>query len=133
MSPANHDDDPMARSHHAQSPYIPQDLAPAKAMTETDFHARSMSVAASLLNEVSTPSGKLKGNVDPVRVEKALSTARAVIDSTAKARASLRQAREDKIFESAVIAAAHTLERPQQEAFMTALQESLETLSEAAG
>lgn len=131
-TPWPHDeDDPMARG--ASSAQGAHNASPAEPMTEIEFHDRSMSVAASLLNEVSTKNGKLKGNVDMVRVEKALSTARAVIEATGKARASMRQARDDQIFESAVIAAAQTLERPQQEAFMVALQESLATLSEAAG
>jgi hypothetical protein len=90
--------------------------------TEGEFHKRSQLVAQALLSEVSTKDGKIKYGIDAIRVEKALSAARQVIESIRKARNSMHKEHEDKQFELAVISAAQALPEEYQQQFLQALE-----------
>jgi len=82
-------------------------------------------VAQALLNEIADNQGRIKANADPVRAERALSSARQVIESIRKARDSLHKEHEDQQFESAVIAAAQQLPKECQTKFLSVLEKTL--------
>lgn len=102
-----------------------------KPMSELEFHERTQKVAIGLLNDVSHESGKLRHGTDPIRVEKALATARAVIESIRRARKELQKQYEQGLFEKAVAYAAESLPYEQQKTFLQALEHAINNPEEA--
>ena len=95
-------------------------------LSEAEFHKKTQLVAQALLEDVSTQNGRLKPGAEPIRVEKALSAAKQVIESIRRARDTLHKAHEDQEFERAVISAAQALPDDYQKVFIAELEKALE-------